>query len=177
MSLLLRLALAASTVAVIAVIGVVAGASCGPGSDNTPVGVDCSAVMPCGGNLVGTWVVRGACALDKRCSGATYDFSQVSTTLTFDSGKLTVTGGGMAKDTLPLSCFGADMGSASCAGLNSLAGYSCQTAGDNCGCTIDYTRINQGVQQMSYLLSGPQVLVGPITYTYCVFGNGHEFRC
>ena len=152
-------------------LSVVALAACGE-APVVPAQVDCSPVSPCGGNLDGTWKVRGVCALTSSCAGANYDFSGVSTTLTFVGSKVTLSGGGTASDTIPNACFGsADMSGPGCMALNSMAGYSCQPGADACRCTIDYTRVNQGIPQMSYLISGPQVIIGGTTYNYCVF-NG-----
>lgn len=128
-------------------------------------------MQSCGGQLDGTWAVRGICAIDHACTGASHDFSAVGTRLSFTVNKVTVSGGGTAKDTIPLSCWDGATGGDSCTALNSQGGFTCSITGDNCSCSVDYTRVNQGFGTMGYLISGSQVLIGTVTYNYCVFNN------
>lgn len=140
-------------------------AGCGDDGPTGPVQADCSAVTSCGGDLEGTWRVRGLCTLDHACDGTSYDFAAVTTTITFSTSKVTTAGGGTAKITLPLTCLDA---STTCASLNSRPGYTCAEAGTSCSCTVDYSRVNPGIPVMGYLLSSNQLILGGQAYDYCI---------
>ena len=144
----------------------VTSASCGSDAPPAAGPLDCGPVTPCGGDLEGTWRVRGLCTLDHACDGTKYDFTAVTTTLTFATSKVTTTGGGTARITLPTTCV-ADSGG-TCMGLNSNPGYTCSELGASCSCTVDYDRVNPGIGVQGYLLSSNQLIINGQAYDYCV---------
>src|SRR5262252_699684 len=132
--------------------GVAAVASgCGSGAKSTPA--NCDQVQPCGGDVVGTWKVAGACANAAQemielqstatCAGEVLDGAalNVSGSVTFNA-DLSYTISSWQKsavlaETAPLSCLPASSCASVSAGAGATAQFTCVDAsGGKCNCTL-----------------------------------------
>lgn len=168
-------------VALGALIGTVLVAGCGS-SNGSPAG--CLKFQPCGGDVVGTWNLLGAChsatllsdlttELQASCPGASvsvYDID-ISGTITFNT-DLTYASNvnEMLKvtETLPLAC----LGFASCAEVTSASAESTVTCTGTTTCTCHVVASPAGTETGTYTTSGTNLTIaGPNTNetdAYCV---------
>jgi len=169
--------------------GVAAVASgCGSGAKSTPA--NCDQVQPCGGDVVGTWKVDGACAnaaqenielqTTATCAGEVLDGAalNVSGSVTFNA-DLSYTISSWQKtavlaETAPLSCLPASSCASVSAGAGATAQFTCVDAsGGKCNCTLIYPDMFSA-DVGTYAISGETVnLTGAQSadsFPYCVEG-------
>ena len=160
-------------------------AGCGPSSGSSTNGPPgCLQAQPCGGDVVGTWNLLGACTspafltelnsqLQTACPGASVSAFNIdiSGTVTYNADLTyssnvheTFTG----TETIPLSC----LGFASCAAVVSDSPDSTLTCTGTTTCTCQIGGSPAGNESGTYSLSGTNLtMVGPddtTTNTYCV---------
>jgi len=160
-------------------------AGCGPSSGsnkNGPAG--CLQAQPCGGDVVGTWNLLGACTspafftelnsqLQTACPGASVSAFNVdiSGTVTYNadltySSNVAETISGT--ETIPLSC----LGFSTCAAVVSQSPDSTLTCTGTTTCTCHVGGMPAGVETGTYSLSGTNLTMvgpdGPETDAYCV---------
>lgn len=159
-------------------------AGCGGGNSAPP---KCLQVQPCGGNVVGTWTLLGACyapafrtqlndSLATSCPGASIDTLDIdiSGTLTFNADltytasvheMLTVT------ERIPLSCLNAS----SCATVTSTSAESTISCTGTTICTCHASGMPAGNETGTYATSGTSLsMTNPdstSTDAYCVEQN------
>jgi len=164
---------------------VVALAGCGGGGNSAPP--NCLQVQPCGGNVVGTWTLLGACyasafrtqlstSLAASCPGASIDTLDIdmSGTVTFNADltyaanvheTLTIT------ERIPLSCLNAS----SCAAVPSNTSESTISCTGTTTCTCHASGMPAGDETGTYTTSGTSLTItapdSTTTDAYCVQNN------
>ena len=162
-----------------------AGAGCGGGGNSAPP--NCLQVQPCGGNVVGTWTLLGACYSAKFrtqisdnlaavCPGASIDALDIdlSGTVTYNA-DLTYTSSVhetiAATERIPLSC----LGFASCAEVTSASPESTLTCTGTTICTCHAAGMPPGDETGTYTTSGTSLSMTDANSTstdaYCVEQN------
>jgi hypothetical protein len=154
----------------------------------------CDQVEPCGGDVVGTWMLTGGCEntavimmnLSTTCPGAVINSLSISATgtLAFNS-DMTYTGTGVtgtvhATETVPLSCTNATSCATVTAGA-STATVSC-SGGTTCTCVVTGTPtggILDGNTSGTYSIAGTTLTLQNATTSdssdYCVQGTELHF--
>ncbi len=176
---------------------------CG-GDSGGGAGPTCGKVQPCGGDIVGTWKIAGACT-----NSSTLDLADFCPTATLDSGDISVTGtvvykadrtysamattSGSIKLRLPASCLKQSGITITCAQLGegirqdmmknpdpSIQSASCADSGGTCVCTVVNKPANTN-ETGTYTVSGTTITDTPTgskttdTTEYCVQGNNAHF--
>jgi hypothetical protein len=170
----------------VAIVAMASSLSCSSGSH-----ASCTAVAPCGGNLVGTWKLQDSCSSSTStvsCGTNHTAFSEnLNGTITFNSDMTYALSSGGDETitlTIPLSCF-TNTGTTTdlaCTGVrsgpSSLPGPgTCTVSGSNCDCHMDEPLPNV-TESGTYGLSGSMITTTPSngdgtnsTVGYCVSGD------
>ena len=160
---------------------------CSSDGEPAPAALECGLADPCGGNVVGTWMMSTFCSylpnpFASSCPSSTYD-ATASGGVTWDlkaDGSVAVTGSfqlAMALH-LPTSC----LGSSDCASLKSAldaaypSAWTCSASSSACDCQVvdPVDASNAG----TYATAGSTLAItstdGTVAYAYCVRGGTLE---